>query len=227
MVVENYFDDDARQNLIFDCVFGRRVNDALARSLGNAISERRHGILQTTVSDNGFMITLPSGVYINPELALDLFPKSSELRDSLARAIRRSEMVKRRFRHCAGRSLMVLRNYKGEEESSWKTAGQFPDSDVNMRKTGQISSARRGIQRSHGGLDGRQRRNQSGQGDSKKESAHFAICRRETIPSPFSHNLVLRGSTDIVSLSDRKETLQSLYDNVMKKVYASKREPTR
>src|SRR5208283_4853131 len=53
----------------------------------------------------------------------------------------------------------------------------------------------------------------------------FGVCRRETIPSPFSHNLVLRGSTDIVSLSNRKEMLQSLYDNVMKKVYASKREP--
>ena len=82
IVVENYFDDDARQNLIFDCVFGRRVNDALARSLGNCISERRHGILQTTVSDNGFMITLPAGVYMNPELVLDFFPNQMSERFS-------------------------------------------------------------------------------------------------------------------------------------------------
>ena len=31
-------------------------------------------------------------------------------------AIDKSEILKRRFRHCAGRSLMILRNYKGQRK---------------------------------------------------------------------------------------------------------------
>ncbi|MHB8567353.1 MAG: ATP-dependent helicase [Nitrososphaerales archaeon] len=221
IVVENYFDPDARQNLIFDCVFGRRVNDALARAVANSISEKRHGVLQVTVSDNGFMITLPAGVYVNPEHVLDLMPKREQLRASLTKAIRRSEMVRRRFRHCCGRSLMVLRNYKGKGNSVGR---QQVSSQILMSICERLEGFPILEEAYREVMEDVMDVNTAEQvvSDIEMGKRRFLSCRRETVPSPFSHNLVLRGSTDIVSVSGRKEMLQSLYDRVMKKVYASK-----
>lgn len=221
IIVENYFDPEARQNLIFGCVFGRRVNDALARSIANLISERRHGALQVTVSDNGFMITLPPGVYVNPErVLLDYFPKREELRSSLLKSIRRSELVRRRFRHCCGRALMVLRNYKGNGNPVGR---QQVSSQILMSicerldKFPILEEAYREVMEDVMDVNTAEEVAAEIQSGARK----FVVCRRETLPSPFSHNLVMRGSTDIVSLSDRREMLQSLHDRVMKKVYSS------
>lgn len=221
ILVENYSDPDARQNLIFNCLFGRRVNDALARSFANSISEKRHGSLQVTVSDSGFMITLPSGVFINPDQILELVPVASEFRNSLFKAIKRSEMVRRRFRHCSGRSLMILRNYKGKGNS---VARQQVSSQIllsiceRLDRFPVLEEAYREVMEDVMDVQ----LAQDVVSDLQNGKRRFVTCRRETIPSPFSHNLVLRGSTDIVSLTDRREMLQTLHDRVMKKVYASR-----
>src|SRR3990167_5927173 len=46
--------------------------------------------------------------------------KGKDLRDILKEAIEKTEILKRRFRHCAARSLMILRSYKGREKSVGK-----------------------------------------------------------------------------------------------------------
>src|SRR3990167_2402869 len=46
--------------------------------------------------------------------------KGKDLRKILEEAIEKTEILKRRFRHCAGRSLMILRSYKGREKSVGK-----------------------------------------------------------------------------------------------------------
>src|SRR5579875_742186 len=218
IVVENYFDDHARQNLIFNCVFGRRVNEALARAIGNSISEKRHGILQITVSDNGFMITLPAGVYMAAQNALDLIPRSTELRHSLLRAIRKGEMTRRRFRQCAATSLMILKSYRGRENSAGRQQvssqilmslcerlDRFPILEEAYRE---VMEDLLDVKKAEGVI-----------ADIENGRRTLLICRREKIPSPFSQSLVLRGSTDVVSLSSRREVLQSLYDSVMKRVH--------
>ena len=40
--------------------------------------------------------------------------KSKELRKVMDQAIDRTEVLNRRFRHCANRALMILRTYKGK-----------------------------------------------------------------------------------------------------------------
>jgi ATP-dependent Lhr-like helicase len=38
------------------------------------------------------------------------------------------------------------------------------------------------------------------------------------IPSPFSHNLLLQGSTDVLKMEDKKERLQNLHSQVMERI---------
>lgn len=38
------------------------------------------------------------------------------------------------------------------------------------------------------------------------------------VPSPFSHNLLLQESTDVVRMEDKKERLQKLHEQVMERI---------
>ena len=49
------------------------------------------------------------------EEALNLLSVDN-LQEALEEAISKTEVLKRRFRHCAARSLMILRNYKGRSK---------------------------------------------------------------------------------------------------------------
>ena len=44
------------------------------------------------------------------------------------------------------------------------------------------------------------------------------IIKSEDAPSPFSHNIVAQGYSDIVLMEDRRRLLIKLYEAVMKKV---------
>ena len=46
----------------------------------------------------------------------------------------------------------------------------------------------------------------------------FLVCPRSDMPSPFTHDLILLGYSDVVLMADKKALLESLYDNVMKRV---------
>src|SRR2546428_13635437 len=60
------------------------------------------------------MITVPRRIELT---GLAKLVTSENLEDYLRRAIRNTELFKQRFRHCATRSFMILRNYKGREVS--------------------------------------------------------------------------------------------------------------
>ena len=65
------------------------------------------------INDNGFFI---AGESLEAEKIVK-WVKSQDLRKILKEAIEKTEVLKRRFRHCAARSLMILRNYKGRSKS--------------------------------------------------------------------------------------------------------------
>ncbi len=222
ILVENYIDRETRQNLIFSCNFGRRVNETLSRILSFRISERRKGNVKVTVSDSGFMITLPTGIYVQPNSIVELI-HSEGIRKTLALAIRKSEMVRRRFRHCCGRALMILKNYKGslisvkrQQVSSQillslcERLDGFPILEETYREVMEdlmdVKTTEIVIQ------------------EIEQGKRHVIILPRQDVPAPFSHNLFVKGSSDVLMISDRKEMLRSLYDSVMSKIYARERD---
>jgi ATP-dependent Lhr-like helicase len=126
-------------------------------------------------------------------------------------------MVRRRFRHCATRALMQLRNYKGHEitVSRQQTNTQillnicteldrFPVVEETYREviedlmdvkaaTQVLADVELGVRR-------------------------FVFAPRSDLPSPFTHDLVLLGYSDVVLMADKRTLLESLHDSVMQRI---------
>jgi len=122
-VLVEYFPDEDGEGwgIVFHTLYGRRVNDALSAAasiLGDMLGEP----VRIAVTDNGFMLMVsrePTRAQIE-ELVSRL--AREPLRPLLERVISRTELMKRRFRHVAQRSFMILRRYKGREAPAQRPA---------------------------------------------------------------------------------------------------------
>ena len=162
------------------------------------------------------MLTLPAKIHIDPRRLVSKL-SSSNVRCVVGEAIRRTEMVRRRFRHCANRALMVLRNYKGyeitvskQQISSQQLIGiceeldEFPVLEETYREVLEdlmdIKTAEQVLM------------------DIEQNKRRFVFCPRSDLPSPFAHDLILLGYSDVVLMADKKALLESLYDSVMRRI---------
>src|SRR3989338_7787184 len=98
LLIEHYRDEDNKHLIIFHSLYGRRVNDVLSRALAFAIGRSQHRDVEIGINDNGFYVS--SDNKFNALQAFKLI-KSSELYELMKLAIDKSEVLKRRFRHCA------------------------------------------------------------------------------------------------------------------------------
>ncbi len=214
LLIEGYIDVKGNRNVIFHYCFGRRTNDALARAYAFALSNALGCNARISVTDDNFMVTIPKRVELDDVVGL---VKSEELEDLLRRAVRNTELFKQRFRHCATRSFMILRNYRGREVSvgrqqlrsqkvlDWlheledfpviqETYNEILNDVVDIRHAKEVL---RGIE------DGR---------------IGVSISQWSNVPSPLAHNVVLLGISDIVLMEDRSALLRELHRQVLKKV---------
>ena len=216
IIVEKYIDDDGKQNFIFLTIYGRRVHDALARILAHLLQKRIGSNIGMVIDDNGFILVTPRRPVDLERLIDQLIDCEAE--KELRNAVKKTELMKRRFRHVGGRSLMILRNYQGNS----KTVGQqqmkghfllstirdqygedFPMIKETYRE---IMEDAMDIQHAEEVIEG-------------LDSGEITYELRDTsIPSPFSHNLLLQGSTDVVKMEDKKERLQKLHQQVMDRI---------
>lgn len=203
---------------IFHSLFGRRVNDCLSRAVAYAIARSQHKDVEIGVTDNGFYIASDKRVEVRK--AFDML-KSENFDEIVNLAIDQSEVLKRRFRHCATRSLMILRNYKGREK---RVGRQQVSSMILLSAVKRISNdfcilkeARRevledlmDIENAKGILKGIEDRR------IKVEEIHTIL------PSPFAFNLVLMGKVDILKIDDKIEFLRRMHQSIMAHVYLKK-----
>lgn len=213
ILVENYIDAEGRQNIIFHAVFGRRVNDALSRAYAYVLASRVRRDITVTVGDSGFVLTLPQGVRLDVENSLNSL-RSSELRNVLSEAVKKTELIKRRFRHCATRALMVLRNYKGREvkvarqqmnaQLLLSVVEDIPDFPVLKEAVREILEDVMDVNNAIAVLR-----------SIELKLRRFVVLPPYDLPSPFAHDLLLMGMSDVVLMEDRKELLKRLYDEVM------------
>ncbi len=223
LLVESYIDEHGRLNLVFHGVFGRRVNDALSRALAYVATKLLQCNVGVTVGDHGFVLTFPPRVRVDPRSLLSLLP-SSELRATLSKAIKQTEMFRRRFRHCATRSLMILRNYKGREVKVarqqmnaqlllgvLKGMDDFPVIKETVREIMEdvmdVANAERVLR------------------DLELGRRRIVITPVCDVPSPFAHGLILMGMSDVVLMEDRKLLLKHLYEMVMARIASRRSTP--
>jgi len=210
---------DTRGNIIiFHTLLGRRVNDCLSRAVAFAVSRTQHKDVEIGISDNGF--------YVRSETQFDLMKafkriKSKELRKVMEFAIDKTEVMKRRFRHCATRSLMILRNYKGRQKNVGRqqvgsmilmAALKRIDQDFSILKEAkrEVLEDLMDIQNTKLILKKIEEKN------IKLEAIHTDL------PSPFAFNLVVQGYTDILKLEDKIEFLRRMHNNVLAKISLKK-----
>ncbi|MEK6876653.1 MAG: helicase-related protein, partial [Nanoarchaeota archaeon] len=214
IIVEHYTNEQGIKHTIFHTLYGRRVNDCLSRALAFAISRTQHRDVEIGINDNGFYVASEKSVNVMHAFKLI---KSSEFRKVLDAAIDRTEILKRRFRHCAMRALMILRTYKGHTK---RVGRQQVSSMILINAVKRISpdfsilkEARREVLEDLMDVDNAQKVIEG------IEQGHIKIKEiSTTVPSPFAFNLIAQGISDILKIEDRVEFLRRMHKNVLAKI---------
>ncbi|MBU0958953.1 MAG: ATP-dependent helicase [Nanoarchaeota archaeon] len=213
-IIIEKFTDQGKKYLLFHTLYGRRVNDALSRAFGYLIGDFGGRDIEMGITDNGFYL---SGERLMIKRALEtLNPENIE--KTLKESIDRTDVLARRFRHCATRSLMILRSYKGQR----KTVGK------QQMKSHFLLAAVKKITREFPIL--REARREVLEdlmdiGNAKlvlswiKQKKVRVKVVETTLPSPFALNLILQGHTDLIRIEDKQEFLRRMHELHIKELF--------
>lgn len=212
IVVERFIDQE-KKYLLFHTLYGRRTNDALSRAIGYIIGSMGGRDVELGISDNGFYLSGENMVITRALKEL----KAKNLEEVLKESLEKTDVLARRFRHCATRSLMILRNYKGQRRTVGK---QQMKSHFLLAAVKKISNefpilreARREV------LEDLMDINSAKQVLSwiEEEKVEIKIVDT-TLPSPFALNLILQGHSDLIRIEDKQAFLKRMHELHMKKI---------
>ena len=215
-VVVEFFKDDkmGMSYAIFHTLFGRKVNDCLSRAVAFAISRIQHKSVEVGINDNGFYIA--SSKKIDVMNTLDVL-KSKKLELVMKAAIEKTEVLKRRFRHCATRAFMILRSYMGHQK---RVGRQQVSSMILMNAVKRIDpdfsilkEARREVLEDLMDIENARLILEKIE---KKEIKVKQI--NVALPSPFAFNLYSQGYTDVLKIEDRVEFIKRMHQMVLAKI---------
>ncbi len=214
ILIEKNYEED-KINLIFHTIFGRKVNDALCRIFADIASDILNSNVGIVVDDHGFVLICPDKEIDVHEL-MDITTES-KVREVLKKAVRKTELMKRRFRHVAARALMILRNYKGKKMSVGRqqmkshfllSACEDIDEEFPI-----VKETYREIIEDYMDI---QNASEIIQSIEKGETGYEVV--ETDIPSPFAHNLVIQSQSDVLKLEDKKKRLQNLHEKIMESI---------
>lgn len=207
ILVEKYRDEKEKKNyLLVNSMYGRRVNDALSRALAYLMGLVGGRDIEIGISDRGFYF---AGENLPIDKALKHLNEDN-LEGTLKEAIEKTDILTRRFRHCATRSLMILRNYRGNQRSVGK----------QQMKSHFLISAVKKISKEFPILKEAKREVMEDLMDIKNTKKVLEwISNKEVkikieevrIPSPFSLGLLIQGHTDLMKMEDKQAFLQRMH----------------
>jgi ATP-dependent Lhr-like helicase len=213
ILIEHY-NDEKQHKIIFHTLYGRRVNDVFSRAVAFAIARTEHKDVEIGMNDNGFYIGFTKKV--NAVKAMKML-KADKLDLVMKHAIDQTEVLKRRFRHCATRGFMILRRYLGHEK---RIGRQQVSSMILLSAVKRISEdfpvlkeARREVLEDLMDIK-----------NTKKileqiESGKIKLVEVQTkIPSPFAFNIALQGYMDVLKMEDKVEFLKRMNQMVLAKI---------
>ena len=215
LIVEKFKEE--KEYLIFHSLYGRRVNDALARAYAFAAAKFKHRDVEMGINDNGFFI---AGEALDEEKILK-YVTSKNIGEILKEAIEKTEVLRRRFRHCASRSLMILRNYKGREKSVGKQQVHSGFLFVAVKKISNefpiLREARREV------LEDLMDIKNTTKVLKWMESGEVKVKKvRTPLVSPFGLNLMLQGRSDLIKMEDRASFLKRMHELHLKIIEGKK-----
>lgn len=214
LVIEGYTDQSGNKSAVFHFPFGRRVNDALSRAYAHALSNRLKTNVTISVTDDSFMLTAPRSFALEQ---LGEVVRSEDLEKVLKSAVKDSELFHQRFRHTATRAFMVLRNYKGRELSVARQqlrSSRLLDALHEIEHFPVMEETYTEILKEVMDLDhAKEVLTSIEEGQRSLDFLPFS-----GVPSPFAHNVILVGVSDIVLMEDRSMLLRELHRKVLARV---------
>jgi ATP-dependent Lhr-like helicase len=213
-ILIEYYETSKKRYVIFHSLFGRRVNDALSRALAYAISKRQHKNVGIGLTDNGFYLTVEGKTQVLQSLE-ELTPEN--ITEVVQRAIEKTDVLARRFRHCATRSLMILRNYKGRQKSVGR---QQMGSRILLSFVKKISEdfsilkeARREVME-----DLMDIKNAKWVIKQIKEGRIKIKIISNDIPTPFAFNMIAQGYMDVLRIEERTEFIRRMHEAILLRI---------
>ncbi len=202
--------------IVFHSLYGRRINDVLSRTMAYVISKVQHRDVEISINDNGFYLQGKEGKKIQVLRAFKLL-KSKELKIVSRNAIENSEVLRRRFRHCATRALMILKSYKGKTKHVGR---QQVSSMILLSAVKRISNefailkeARREV------LEDLMDIENATKILKKIEDGKIKVKEINTkIPSPFAFNILMQGRMDMLRMEDRVEFLRKMHALILEEI---------
>lgn len=212
ILIEHYT-HEKETKIIFHTLYGRRVNDVLSRAVGYVVGKTQHKDIEIGISDNGFYLAAKKNV--QAKLAFTTL-KSTRLHELMEVALDSSEVLKRRFRHCATRALMILRNYMGRQKGVGRqqVSSMLLISAVKRLSTkfSILREARREVLEDLMDIDHA--------AEVLKAVENGKVQLQEihtTLPSPFAFGLAFQGYMDVLKIEDRTEFLKRMHEMVVAK----------
>jgi len=205
LVVE-VFRDGRNYCYVFHTLIGRRANDAISRVFAYRIGKSKGVNVGISLTDNCFI--LKTSVKLKEDEIKDLF-KIEGFIDDLKSSLDKTELLRRRFRHVAVRSFMILKNYLGREKSIYRQQlsadnllkllkKKYPDFPVLKETYREIIEDYMDIENAL---------------DYLKRIDKIEVVERPMV-SPFALNAYLIGREDIVLMADRREVLRKLHEMI-------------
>jgi len=213
LLIEHY-NDGKNKYVLFHSLWGRRVNDVLARLTAYIISRLQQRDVEVIINDNGFAIRTRGTVQAARALRLI---RSEEVRRLAEQTLEHTEVLARRFRHCAARALMILRSYKGRKKSVGKqqlSSRLLLSAVKRMNKDFIIlKETRREI------LEDLMDVHHAEEVIKRIEQGTITLKEIHTdVPTPFAFNLILTGYADIMKMQDRQAFLKKMHELVLAKI---------
>ncbi len=210
-IIIEHTSDGRSKKVIFHTLFGRRVNDVLSRAMALVVFKMQKKDVELGVTDNGFYLTLATNLQAARAFGLI---KSDQLRWLMKFALDKTEILSRRFRHCAARSLMILRLYKGRRKSVGK----------QQMSSRLLLSAVKKINEKFPILEEARREVLEDLMDIKHAEEVLRMVEKGEIevkevftelPSPFAFNLIAMGYSDIMKMEDKLEFLRRMHNMIL------------
>jgi ATP-dependent Lhr-like helicase len=173
-----------------------------------------HVNILVSITDQNFYLV--SRTRINAKEILDQLKKENLL-ELLKLAVDNTDILKRRFRHCAGRGLLIIRNYKGTRKSVGR---QQVSSQI-------LINACKRVSKNFPIFKEAQREVLEDLMDIKHtelvvawiKDGKLQIKEIETqVPSPFALNLIARGYSDIMRAEDRLAFIKRMHSMILAKI---------
>lgn len=205
-----------KKYIVFHCMYGRAVNEILGRVICFLMSKYNRKKSDFFVSDNGFVISMGMNLTMNLEIILNKL-KIIDFSKIAKESIEDSEVFRRRFRNCATRSLMILKNYRGVKKNAGrqqiasmfllKTLRDLDDDFVILKETYRevledlmdLKSALEIV-------------------DLLKKGMIRVDIKNVMMPSPFSFNLILQGNFNMSKEQSKQEFLNKFYNKILTKI---------